>query len=132
MAKGAANARRYFLNQQFSCLGTHRGELLLLWCVYAKNPLPGAREGDLRLTGNRAAQSGGRGPVKVESYWGRRIRGRRTTAGLPPMFIARNNGSFHGVLAGGPFSGGAGMANKREVPLLMPGAKPQRHFYQDQ
>ena len=23
------------------------------------------------------------------------------------------------------FSGGAGMANKREVPLLMPGAKPQ-------
>src|SRR5229473_134870 len=38
MAKGAANARRYFLNQQFSCLGTHRGSCSVVVCVRKKSP----------------------------------------------------------------------------------------------
>src|SRR5216684_4594390 len=39
MAKGAANARRYFLNQQFSCLGTHRGSCSCCGvCVRKKSP----------------------------------------------------------------------------------------------
>src|SRR5258708_27633167 len=63
-----ADAGDNFLNQQFSCLWTHmwvwlRGEVM--GCVQAKSPFP-EQEGALRSTANRAAQSGGRLPVKVE------------------------------------------------------------------
>src|SRR6266404_5353103 len=104
MAKGAANARRYFLNQQFSCLGTHKGSCSVVVCVRKKSPSRSEGRGfevdrkSSRPIRRSASSQSGNLVGQENQGWGIR----RTTAGLPAMFIARNTGSFHGLLAGKP------------------------------